>query len=156
MSLQVNTKKINALLVFFSQNRKCDADFTCEETTIAPVMKSQLPLGPMFPALKQFVVTSNVSPGAIGSCLCYCPSNPFLLERLLYYNLSKCTWHDIIYCMTDDDSSSLPLIVCITVFTTCRERLNTCSFDNEGHNNAMNKRHRLCGGKRCKSSAWAK
>ncbi|VDO88448.1 unnamed protein product [Heligmosomoides polygyrus] len=57
---EVNTKKINALLVFFSQNRKCDADFTCEETTIAPVMKSQLPLGPMFPALKQFVVTSNV------------------------------------------------------------------------------------------------
>ncbi|KAL6723237.1 hypothetical protein Aduo_018264 [Ancylostoma duodenale] len=56
---EVNTKKINALLVFFSQNRKCGTDFTCEETTIAPMTKSQLPLGPMFPALKKFTVSSN-------------------------------------------------------------------------------------------------
>ncbi|KJH40239.1 hypothetical protein DICVIV_13821 [Dictyocaulus viviparus] len=56
---EVNTKKINALLLFFSQNRKCDMDLTCEETAIIPVIKNQIPLGPMFPSLRQFTVTSN-------------------------------------------------------------------------------------------------
>ncbi|KHJ77621.1 hypothetical protein OESDEN_22759 [Oesophagostomum dentatum] len=58
---EVNTKKINALLVYFSQNRKCDAEFTCGETAVTPIIKSQFPLGPMFPALKKFTVISNVS-----------------------------------------------------------------------------------------------
>ncbi|KAJ1346699.1 hypothetical protein KIN20_001587 [Parelaphostrongylus tenuis] len=77
---EVNTRKINALLLFFSQNRKCDMDRICEETAIMPMMKSQLPIGPMFPSLKQFTVTSN-------------PQQLAHLSRLVHYAVAV----DMIY-----------------------------------------------------------
>ncbi|ETN72059.1 hypothetical protein NECAME_04530 [Necator americanus] len=91
---EVNTKKINALLVFFSQNRKCDKDFTCEETTIAPVMRSQFPLGPMFPALKTFTVISN-------------PQQLNHLSRLIHYAVAV----DMIYQKKEIDLVCLQVIV---------------------------------------------
>ncbi|KAK6765784.1 hypothetical protein RB195_025602 [Necator americanus] len=91
---EVNTKKINALLVFFSQNRKCDKDFTCEETTIAPVMRSQFPLGPMFPALKTFTVISN-------------PQQLNHLSRLIHYAVAV----DMIYQKKEIDLVCLQVVL---------------------------------------------
>ncbi|WKY15115.1 hypothetical protein Q1695_000544 [Nippostrongylus brasiliensis] len=91
---EVNTKKINALLLFFSQNRKCDTDFTCEETTVAPMMKSQLPLGPMFPSLKQFIVTSN-------------PQQLNHLSRLIHYAVAV----DMIYQQKEIDLVCLQVVL---------------------------------------------
>ncbi|KAK5975481.1 hypothetical protein GCK32_005125 [Trichostrongylus colubriformis] len=91
---EVNTKKINALLLFFSQNRKCDADFTCEETTVAPMMKSQPPLGPMFPALRQFIVTSN-------------PQQLNHLSRLIHYAVAV----DMIYQKKEIDLVCLQVVL---------------------------------------------
>ncbi|VDL70512.1 unnamed protein product [Nippostrongylus brasiliensis] len=108
--LKVNTKKINALLLFFSQNRKCDTDFTCEETTVAPMMKSQLPLGPMFPSLKQFIVTSN-------------PQQLNHLSRLIHYAVAV----DMIYQQKEID------LVCLQLFTGSRAAKNIDSCIGDGH-----------------------
>ncbi|VDM54454.1 unnamed protein product [Angiostrongylus costaricensis] len=91
---EVNTKKINALLLFFSQNRKCEMDLTCGETAIAPMMKSQLPIGPMFPSLKQFTVTSN-------------PQQLVHLSRLVHYAVAV----DMIYQKKEIDLVCLQVVL---------------------------------------------
>ncbi|KAE9414662.1 hypothetical protein Angca_001914 [Angiostrongylus cantonensis] len=91
---EVNTKKINALLLFFSQNRKCDMDLICGETAIAPMVKSKLPTGPMFPSLKQFTVTSN--PQQLGH-----------LSRLVHYSVAV----DMIYQKKEIDLVCLQVVL---------------------------------------------
>ena len=59
---EVNSKNIKTLLYYLNQNRKLGGlESTLHDYSIAPLYDDKKVNGPLFPKLKQFTVTSNVS-----------------------------------------------------------------------------------------------
>jgi hypothetical protein len=91
---EVNTKKVNALLYQFNLHRKCGPSMDFEQHSLAPINRQTGPLGPMFPNLKQFTVTSN-------------PQQLSHLSRLMNYAVAV----DMIYQKKEIDLVCLQVIL---------------------------------------------